>query len=132
MLPVIAVLHPLHRSFRSSATILGTIAGTAAVAVGLLGAVNVDVRPAALFVLGIWWWTIGKVWFETGALPRAMGLPTAALGALALAGGIFESFDTGLAAVRPGVLDLPVWAAGQLALGAWLVALAAAMGRSRR
>lgn len=128
MLPAIAVLHVRHKLVRSSGAILGTTAGTAVVTVGLAGSANVDLRPAALFVLGIWWWTIRKMWAETHVLPRSLGLVTAALGAAALAGGLFDAFDTGLGAIARGVPDIDVWAFGQLALGVWLVALAAAFG----
>jgi hypothetical protein len=124
MLPAIAVLHVRHRTVRSSGAILGTIAGTAVVAVGLGGSVNVDLRPAGLFVLGIWWWTIGKMWAETGVLSRGFGLVTAALAAVALVGGLFDAVDTGVGALVSGFPDLDAWATLQVALGAWLVAIA--------
>ena len=132
MLPPIAVLHPRHGRMRESGTTLATIAGTATVAVGLAGSVNVDLRPAALLILGIWWWTIGKMWAETEVLPRALGLPTATLGALAIAAGIFASFSIGLAIVLPGTPDLGIWATGQVVLGSWLLVLAAALLRDTR
>ncbi|MEK6620213.1 MAG: hypothetical protein AABZ26_04475 [Chloroflexota bacterium] len=70
MLPAIAILHVRHAQVRQSGAILGTIAGTAMVTVGLGGSVNVDLQPAALVVLGIWWWSIGKTWAETAVLAR--------------------------------------------------------------
>jgi len=130
MLPAIAVLHPRHRRMRESGTILATIAGTAAVAVGLAGSVNVDLRPAALFVLGMWWWTIGKLWAETEVLPRGLGLATAGLGALTLAAGPFAAVNVGLTAVLPGFPDVATWTLAQGTLGVWLVALGATLSRA--
>ncbi|MGH2499169.1 MAG: hypothetical protein ACRDF0_03640, partial [Candidatus Limnocylindria bacterium] len=83
LLPPIAVLHVRHRAVRDSGSVLGTVAGTAVVAVGLAGSVNVDLQPAALLALGIWWWTVGKIWAETAVLPRGFGAATALGGALA-------------------------------------------------
>jgi hypothetical protein len=79
LLPVIASLHVRHEPLRGSGTVLGTIAGASVVTLGLGAAANVDLIPAALFVRGIWWWTIGKMWVETGVLPRAFGWITAGL-----------------------------------------------------
>src|SRR5258706_12661076 len=84
MLPVIASLHVRHEPLRGSGTVLGTIAGASVVTLGLGAAVNSDLIPAALFVRGIWWWTIGKRWEATGALPRPsawrkIGLASAAI-----------------------------------------------------
>lgn len=115
---------------RESGSILATIAGTATVAVGLAGSVNVDLQPAALFVLGMWWWTIGKLWAETGILPPLLGCATAALGALALASGLFASVSIGLSVVRPGLPDLAVWAIAQAALGVWLVIFGGTLSRT--
>lgn len=129
MLPALAVLHPRHARVRESGTILATIAGTATVAVGLAGSVNVDLQPAALFVLGMWWWTIGKLWAETGILPRALGVTTAALGALAIAGGLFASVSIGLSVVLPGFPDVAVWTIARAALGVWLAVLGATLSR---
>src|SRR5207244_2528616 len=80
LLPGIAVLHVRHAAVRQSGAILATIAGAAVATVGLAGSANLDVRPAALFVLGLWWWTIGKMWVETRGMPRPFGLATAARG----------------------------------------------------
>lgn len=130
MLPAIAVLHPRHRAVRDSGAILATIAGTATVAVGLGGSVNVDLQPAALFVLGMWWWAIGKLWAETRVLSRGLGLATAGLGALTLFGGLFAAVSVGLSAVRPGLPDVAMWTIAQAALGVWLVILAAGLSRA--
>ena len=130
MLPAVAVLHPRHGRVRESGTILATIAGTATVIVGLGGSVNVDLQPAALFVLGMWWWTIGKLWAETGILPRELGRTTAALGALALAGGLFASVSIGVSVVRPDFPDIAVWTIAQGVLGVWLVILGATLSRA--
>lgn len=123
-------MHVRDTAVRQSGAILGTIAGTATVTVGLVGSANTDLRPAALFVLGIWWWTIGKLWAETGVLPRALGSATAVLGALALAAGVFSSF-----AVVPAVYvrDLPIldpWTPSRVILGGWLLAMAAVLYRT--
>ncbi|HUG55546.1 MAG TPA: hypothetical protein VMJ92_00585 [Candidatus Limnocylindrales bacterium] len=122
MLPAIAVMHPRHAAVRPAGAILGSIAGTAAVTVGLAGAVNLDLQPAALFVLGIWWWTIGRMWVETGVLPRAFGLLTAAGGVVALFATILASFGAVASVALPGA-DLRAWDAAQVVLGLWLLAL---------
>jgi hypothetical protein len=128
ILPAVAVMHVRHRGVRDSGAILGTIAGTAVVAIGLIASVNVDLRPAALFILGMWWWTIGKIWVETGVLPRELGTVTAALGILVLLGALLESAGI-LAAVLPGYPEIDVWMFGQIALGAWLIAIAFVLAR---
>ena len=128
MLPAIAVLHPRHGRMRESGTILATIAGTATVAVGLGASVNVDLRPAALLVLGLWWWTIGKMWAETGILPRPFGLVTAALGALALVSAPLEVGRLGME-IKLGAPEIAVWPVAGAALGLWLLALAGALIR---
>lgn len=129
MLPPIAVLHVRHVLVRHSGAILGTISGTAAVTVGLAGSVNVDLRPAALFVLGIWWWTTGKMWAETGVMRRDLGIATALAGALAMLGALVESANV-LSAVVPGVPDVPAWTTSQLALGIWLIVLGLILPRA--
>ena len=128
MLPAIAVLHVRHRSARHSGAILGTIAGLATVAVGLGGAVNVDLRPAALIVLGIWWWTVGKLWAETDILPRGFGLLTATIGALAIAATFLEAGRLGME-IKLGAPEIAVWPVAGGALGLWLLALAATLMR---
>jgi hypothetical protein len=129
MLPAIAVLHGRHRAVRDSGAVLATIAGTSAVAVGLAGSINVDLQPAAIFVVGMWWWTMGKMWAETAVMPRMFGLVTAALGVAALGGGLFAAVNVGLSAVRPGFPDVAVWPALQAALGAWLIVLGLSLPR---
>lgn len=130
MLPAIAVLHPRHGRMRESGTILATIAGNATVTVGLGGSVNADLQPAALFVLGMWWWTIGKLWAESEVLPRRLGIATAALGALAIAGTFIAAVNVGLTAVAPGIPDIAVWPLSQIALGAWLIVLGGTFWRT--
>jgi hypothetical protein len=122
-------MHGRHTLVRQSAAILGTIAGTATVTVGLAGSVNADLRPAALFVLGMWWWTIGKMWVETRVLPREIGWATATLGVAALIGTLLESANI-LAAVVPGYPDIGVWDLGHVALGLWLIAIAVGLARA--
>ena len=138
LLPGIAVLHVRHVAVRQSGAILATIAGAAVATVGLAGSANVDVRPASLFVLGMWWWTIGKMWAQTGVLPRAFGRITGGLGLVAFVLVPVEAFAPAFSAVMPrslaDALAQPYFSAAHLALGLWLFALAAIFGRdgSRR
>jgi hypothetical protein len=62
------------------------------VLVGLAG--PPETNPASIVVRVVWWWTIGKMWAETGVLPRAFGWITmvgallfAVVGALTVVGG---------------------------------------------
>jgi hypothetical protein len=118
-----------HAVVRQSGAILGTIAGAAVATVGLAGSANIDVRPASLFVLGMWWWTIGKMWAETGVMPRTFGRVTAALGVAAFAFMPLEAFSGTLISIMPrslaDALAQPYFAVAHLAIGAWLLALAA-------
>ena len=128
LLPGIAVLHVRHAAVRQSGAILGTIAGAAVATVGLAGSANVDVRPASLFVLGLWWWTIGKMWAQTGVMPRTLGRVTATLGLIAFVFVPLEAFSAAFIAIMPrslaDALAQPYFSAAHLALGVWLVALA--------
>jgi hypothetical protein len=130
------VLHVRHAAVRQSGAILGTIAGAAVATVGLAGSANVDVRPASLFVLGMWWWTIGKMWAETGVLPRAFGVVTAALGLCAFVLVPLEAFSVEFVAVMPrslaDALAQPYFSAAHLVLGLWLIALASIFGGQGR
>ena len=118
---------------RQSGAILATIAGAAVATVGLAGSANVDVRPASLFVLGMWWWTVGKMWAQTGVLPRTFGRLTAALGLLAFVLVPIEAFSAAFTAVMPrslaDALAQPYFSAAHLVLGLWLFALAAGLLR---
>jgi len=128
LLPGIAVLHVRHAAVRQSGAILATIAGAAVATVGLAGSANLDVRPASLFVLGLWWWTIGKMWVETGAMPRPFGMATAALGVLAFALVPLEAFSPFFLSAMPrslaDAIAQPYFSAAHLVLGPWLLALA--------
>ena len=128
LLPGIAVLHVRHAAVRQSGAILGTIAGAAVATVGLAGSANVDVRPASLFVLGLWWWTIGKMWAQTGVMPRTLGRVTATLGAIAFVLVPLEAFSAAFTAMMPrsiaDALAQPYFSAAHLALGVWLLVLA--------
>ena len=128
LLPGIAVLHVRHAAVRQSGAILATISGAAVATVGLAGSANVDVRPASLFVLGMWWWTIGKMWVQTGVLPRTLGRVTAALGVVAFVLVPVEAFSAALVAVMPrslaDALAQPYFSAAHVVLGIWLVVLA--------
>jgi hypothetical protein len=123
MLPAVAVLHVRHAPARTSGAVLATIAGTATVAAGLAGSVILDLRPAALLVLGIWWWTMGKMWIETALLPPAFGFATATLAVLAFAGGLVLTVSSEL--LVPGTVAAgQAWTIVQAVLGLWLLALA--------
>ena len=121
---MIASLHIRHEPLRGSRTVLGTIAGASVVTLGLGAAANFDLIPAALFVRGVWWWTIGKLWAETGVLPRAFGWITAAL-AVACFALVAAYALTGIPMSPP---DLPL----RLLLGLWLIVLAAFFWRDAR
>ena len=122
------MLHVRHAAVRESGAILATISGAAVATVGLAGSANIDVRPASLFVLGMWWWTIGKMWAQTGVLPRRFGLVTAGLGLAAFVLVPIEAFSTALVAVMPrslaDALAQPYFSAAHVVLGVWLCALA--------
>jgi hypothetical protein len=117
MLPAIASLHVRHLLVRQSGAMLGTITGASVVTLGSVAAAETGVVPAAFFVTGMWWWTIGKMWTETRVLPRAFGWFTMALavasfamlGAYAYTGGVLMA-----------VPDLPL----RLILGLWLMVIA--------
>jgi hypothetical protein len=125
MLPAIASLHVRHAVVRQSGAILGTITGASVVTLGAVAAAETGVVPAAFFVAGMWWWTIGKMWAETQILPRAFGWLTMALaivcfallGAYAYSGGVLMA-----------VPDLPL----RIVLGLWLIVLAAFLWRDAR
>jgi len=127
LLPAIAVLHVRHAAVRQSGAILATISGAAVATVGLAGSANVDVRPASLFVLGMWWWTSGKMWVQTGVMPRLFGGVTALLGLLAFGLVPVEAFSAAFTAVMPrslaDALAQPYFSAAHLLLGGWLLAL---------
>ena len=126
VLPAIAVLHVRHAAVRGSGAVLGTIAGVSMVAVGIVAAVEPGVRSAALLILGMWWWTIGKTWIETGAAARPLGFLTAAFGALAILAALVLPLVAGAARA-----DLPLWTVSHGVIGVWLIALAADLARTR-
>jgi len=123
MLPMLAVLHVRHLVVRQSGAMLGTISGTAAAIVGIAASAAPDLAVAALFVRAIWWWTIGKMWWETGVLPRWLGAIT-----LGLAAGEFALV---LALGPLGVEMDAVWLALRALLGLWLFLLSFALWRTR-
>ncbi|HEU5287011.1 MAG TPA: hypothetical protein VFV20_01280 [Candidatus Limnocylindria bacterium] len=119
LLPVIAILHVRHQRWRESGAILGTIGGASVVVLGIVAAVAPVATIPALFVRGVWWWTIGKMWWETALLPRPLGAATMALalGAFALA-----------AAAAPLALEpAGIASADRAVLGAWAIALSVAV-----
>jgi len=115
ILPVLASLHVRHLLVRQSGAILGTIAGTCLVVIGLSGAP--ETSPALLVVRTVWWWTIGKMWAETKVMPRLFGWITALLA-------ILFPLAAGLAALGGRSDALPDLAL-RLVFSAWLVLLAA-------
>jgi hypothetical protein len=123
MLPVLAVLHVRHLVVRQSGAMLGTIAGTAVALVGIAATASSELAVAALFVRAIWWWTIGKMWWETRVLPRWLGAVT-----LALAVGDFANV---LALGAAGADTGTAWLALHGLLGVWLLALSFALWRTR-
>jgi hypothetical protein len=124
MLPVIAVLHVRHEAVRRSGAILATIGGTSVIVVGIAASAAAELAVAALFVRAIWWWTIGKTWWETGVLPRWLGAVT-----LGLAAGEFAL----VLALGPLGADMAVaWLPLRALLGFWLFALSYALWRVAR
>ena len=124
LLPAIAQLHVLHRTVRDSGALLGTLTGTAAVVLGIAQPALPLVSTGALFALGIWWWTIGKLWVQTGLLPALLGATTAALGALAL----LVTLSTPL--MRDAYLVIyPFWPVVHGAIALWSFALAISLWR---
>jgi hypothetical protein len=123
LLPVLAVLHVRHAAVRQSGAILGTIAGTAAVAIGIAASASMELVVAALLVRGIWWWTIGKMWAQTGVIPRALGYFTMLLAILAIGAAV--------AAAPLAISAAVLWTAERLILGVWSLAVAVALWRTR-
>jgi len=103
--------------------VLGTAAGTASITVGLAASANFDLVVAALFVRGIWWWTIGKMWAETSVMPRLFGIATMALAVIALGAAV--------ASAPMGMPAATIWTSERLILGLWSLALAFILWRSR-
>ncbi|HET8567599.1 MAG TPA: hypothetical protein VFM93_01270 [Candidatus Limnocylindria bacterium] len=128
ILPAVASLHARHIGLRASGAVLATIFGTAHAAMSILGTVNVDAQGPAVFLMGVWWWTCGKMWFETATLPRALDLATTALAPVVMLASFAVAVNAPLLAF--GAPDLRVWEVTRVALAVWLVALAAMLWRS--
>lgn len=124
MLPVIAILHTRHATVRDSGAMLGTIIGTVVVAVGIGVTAAPELTLAALFVRAMWWWTLGKLWWETDVVSRWLGAVTLGLAVGQFALVIFF----GPVGADMTILALPL----RLTLGLWMLALAAALWRIRR
>ena len=117
------MLQVRHATVRQSGAILGTAAGMATITVGIAASSNADLVVPALFVRGIWWWTIGKLWFETGVLPRLFGMATMVLAVIAVGAAL---------ASAPMTMDTAsLWGAERVVLGLWSLALAFLLGRTR-
>lgn len=123
MLPVVAVLHVRHATVRDSGAVLGTLGGMAVITVGIAASAAPELAVAALFVRAIWWWTIGKMWWETDVVPRWLGAVT-----LGLAVGEFAL----VLALGPLGADMNIaWLPLRVLLGVWLLAVAYTLWRSR-
>ncbi len=123
LLPMLAVLQVRHRAVRDSGAILGTAAGIATITVGVAASSSADLVVPALFVCGVWWWTIGKIWAETGVLPRTLGLVTMALAAIAI--------GAALASAPLAVDAATLWTSERIVLGLWTLALSFVLWRQR-
>jgi hypothetical protein len=132
LLPAVAHLHIRHAGVRISGATLALLTGAAAAIVGIAGALNVDAQPAAMFAQGMWWWTVGKLWAETGVVQRTFGMATAGGAALVLLASFVASGLAPLTALIPGVPDLALWDASRLGLAAWSLVLAAELWREPR
>ena len=108
---------------RQSGAILGTAAGMATITVGIAASANAGLVVPALFVRGIWWWTIGKIWAESGVLPRLLGTATMVLAVIAIGAAV---------ASAPMTMDAAtLWLSERVILGLWTLAVAFALWRSR-
>ena len=114
ILPAVALLHARNAPHRASGTVLASLTGLGVASIGIAASRDPSLRPAELILLGLWWWTLGKMSWETGTLPGRFGLVTAAAGAAALL--LAVGLSSGAAPLAGDV--------ARLALGAWLVVLA--------
>jgi hypothetical protein len=122
-LPVVAVLHTRHATVRDSGAVLGTLIGTIVVATGIGATAAPELAVATLFIRAMWWWTLGKLWWETNVLSRWFGAVT-----LGFAVGQFALVILfGPLGADMNILTLPL----RVALGVWMLALAAALWRVR-
>jgi len=105
-----------HLPLRASGAVLGTAAGTASITVGIAASANSELVVAALFLRGIWWWTIGKTWAETNVMPRLFGIATMVLAVLAIGAAILSA---------PMAMEAAtLWTSERLIVGVWTLALA--------
>ena len=122
VLPAIAILHVKHQQMRGSGAVLGTAAGIATVCLGIAISANDTFTIGALVVRGIWWWTIGKLWWETSLLPAWLAVTTSVLALLAFAMAAGTTF---------GVASLALPYVASALFGLWLFALAYGLWRIR-
>ncbi len=118
LLPPIALLHARFALIRPQAAVLATLAGSATALAGVAALALNDLEPAALFFLGTWWWVTGKFVADSGVLPRAFGVATAAAAPL-----VYAALIANLFGLRYS------WSAPRLALAAWLFVLASLLYR---
>ncbi len=122
ILPLVAELH-IRSVDRYSGAILATTAATATITISIVASASSDLVVAAMFVRGIWWWTAGKMWVETGVLPRWLGYPTMALAVLALGLAILSA---------PVGIDIATqWMLERIVVGFWTLALSFAVWQTR-
>lgn len=123
-LPAVALLHARNHGHRASGAVLATALGAAAAVVGLAAAVGIErLAPAWFVLLGMWWWTLGKMTVQTGTLPRAFGVVTASAAVAAFAATLLADPQGPLGASAAAA----VVAAGRCAFGTWLLALGAVL-----
>jgi len=108
---------------RQSGAILGTAAGMATITVGIAASANASLVVPTLFLRGVWWWTVGKIWAESGVFSRLLGIVTMALAVIAIGAAV---------ASAPMTMDAAtLWLSERVVLGLWTLALAFALWRSR-
>lgn len=124
LLPAIAHLNIRHSGVRISGATLALVTGVAATLAGIGGTLNVDAQPAAMFAHGMWWWTVGKLWAETGVVSRTFGMLTAGAGGMVFFASFVAAGLAPLTALLPGVPELALWDASRGVLAAWSLVLA--------
>ncbi|HKW79146.1 MAG TPA: hypothetical protein VJQ09_08580, partial [Candidatus Limnocylindria bacterium] len=76
-----------------------------------------------LLLRGVWWWTIGRMWAETNAMPRLFGVATMVLAVIAI--------GAALASAPMSIGAAAIWTSERIVLGLWTLALSLALWRAR-
>ena len=118
---------PIRHAFRGRwvepVASLADLIAVIAVTIGVAASAAPQLAVAALFVRAIWWWTIGKLWWETDVVARWLGAVT-----LGLAVGEFAL----VLALGPLGADMSVaWLPLRVLLGVWLIVLSIELWRTR-